>query len=74
MSRDTVCEEVDYQDPTGDKQHSSLCVHIVSLSTLDIAGHSPGQVGHTLHSQLFGEILLRGGESNKESILWSCSS
>lgn len=68
MSRDAVCEEVNHQDPAGDKQHSSLSVHIVALSALDIAGHRPGQVGHTFNSQLLREILLRG-ESKKDSIL-----
>lgn len=59
MSRDAVSEEVDHQDSAGDKQHSSLGVDIKTLSALHIAGDCPGQVGHTLNSQLLREILLR---------------
>ena len=74
MSGDAVCEEVNHQDSAGDKQHSSLSVHIVAFIVLDVAGHRPGQVGHTLHSQLLREILLRG-ESKKDSIFyWTCFS
>lgn len=59
MSGDAVSEEVDHEDPAGDEQHSTLCVNIVALSALDVAGDRPGKVGHTLHSQLLREILLR---------------
>lgn len=68
MSRDAVSEEVDHQDSAGDKQHSPLSVNIIALGALDIAGHCPGKVGHTLHSQLLREILLRR-EDKKESVL-----
>lgn len=67
MSRDAVREEVDHQNPAGDKQHSSFSVNIIALSALDIAGDCPGQVGHTLYSQLLCKILLRR-EDKKESI------
>lgn len=52
MSRDPVREEVHHQDSAGDKQHPSLGVNVVTLGALDVTGHCPGQVGHTLHSQL----------------------
>lgn len=67
MSRDAVREEVHHQDSAGDKQHPSLGVNIVTLSALDIAGHRPGQVGHTLHSQLLCEIFLRRQDEKKQA-------
>lgn len=60
MSRYAVSEEVHHQDPAGHKQHPSLCVNVVALRTLDITGHRPGQVAHTLYSQLLSEVLLKG--------------
>lgn len=59
MSRDAVSEEVDHQNSAGDKQHSSFGVNIIAVSALDVAGDRPGQVGHTLYSQLLCQILLR---------------
>lgn len=65
MSRDAVSEKIDHQDSAGDKQHSSLSVNIITLRALDITGHRPGQVGHTLHSQLLSKILLRREDDTK---------
>ena len=59
MSRDAIGQEVDHQDSACDEQDSSLGVNIITLCALDIAGHRPGQVGHTLQPQLLCEILLR---------------
>lgn len=66
MSRDAVSKEVDHQDSAGDKQHTSFSVEVMALSTLDIAGDCPGQVGHTLYSQLFREVLLRRERQEKQ--------
>lgn len=59
MSRDAVSEKVDDKNPAGDKKHSSFSVNIIALGVLDVTGDCPGQVGHTLNTQLLCKILLR---------------
>lgn len=59
MSRYAVSEKVDNKNSAGDKKHSSFSVNIIALSVLDVTGYCPGQVGHTLDTQLLFKILLR---------------
>lgn len=58
MGRDAVGEKVHHQDSAGDKQNSALGVNVVTLGAVHVAGDRPGQVGHTLYSQLLCEVLL----------------